>query len=84
MMRKEEERKNININAIFCHVWENGNLSGKHQVKPSAASQVSFSLYVDKPTTPACLKPGQKPRFLYTPGGPILSCIRSAQNRTRY
>lgn len=66
------------MNAILCRMWEKGNLSGKHQVKPSAASQVSFSLYLDKAATPARLKPGQKPRFLYTPGGAILFCIRSA------
>lgn len=46
----------------FDSVWKNKNISGNPEVKPSAASQVSISLYLGKAATPACLKAGQTPK----------------------
>lgn len=67
--KKKRKRKKKIINAILCHVWKNGNNSGKPQVKPWATSQVSFSLYLDKGGTPVCLKLQQNPRFLWLCSG---------------
>jgi len=84
--KKKEKNKNPKqskktqkgiISAILCHMWKNGNLSGKPQVKPSAANQVSFSLLVRQ----GChVTTGKNPRIFYTPIEPILSCISSAQD----